>query len=153
MEWISAVWYRGSLHMRSLREVPNRKWKFSNHRKSRNNPENFQLWGSSLRCIFCFSFNQIFYKLLQKNLLKLPNRPKFKAKAKKSKNNFIPKNFKFIPLSKVFDLTERNPDLGGPDDRGSRHRDKRRAGDGWGTVESSQSLEEAVRRKYLWGWS
>ena len=60
--------------------------------------------------------------------LKLPNRPKFKAK--KSKKNFIPNNFKFIPLSKVFDLTERKPDLGGPDDRGSRLRDKRRAGDG-----------------------
>ena len=62
--------------------------------------------------------------------LKLPNRPKFKTKAKKSKNNFVPNNFEFIPLSKVFNLTERKPDLGGPDDRGSRHRDKRRPGDG-----------------------
>ena len=59
--------------------------------------------------------------------LKLLKRPKFKSKKSK---NFIPNNFKFIPLSKVFDMMERKPDLGGPDDRGSRHQDKRRAGDG-----------------------
>ena len=61
------------------------------------------------------------------NKLKLPKRPKFKAK--KSKNVF-PNNYRFIPLSKVFEMTERKPDLGGPDDRGSKHRDKRRVGAG-----------------------
>ena len=59
--------------------------------------------------------------------LKLLKRPKLKAK--KSKNVF-PNNFKFIPLSKVFEMTERKPDLGGPDDRGSSNRDKRRGGAG-----------------------
>ena len=53
------------------------------------------------------------------NKLKLPKRPKFKAK--KSKNVF-PNNYRFIPLSKVFEMTERKPDLGGPDDRGSRQK-------------------------------
>ena len=59
--------------------------------------------------------------------LKLLKRPKLKAK--KSKNVF-PNNFKFIPLSKVFEMTERKPDLGGPDDQGSSNRDKRRGGAG-----------------------
>ena len=66
----------------------------------------------------------------EKNLadkLKLLKRPKLKAK--KSKNVF-PNNFKFIPLLKVFEMTERKPDLGGPDDRGSSNRDKRRGGAG-----------------------
>ena len=36
-------------------------------------------------------------------------RPNFEGK--KSKNVF-PNNFKFIPLSKVFEMTERKPDLG-----------------------------------------
>ena len=59
--------------------------------------------------------------------LNLPKRPKLKAKKSK---NVLPNNFKFIPLSKAFEMTERKPDLGGPDDRGSKHRDKRRVGAG-----------------------
>ena len=65
-------------------------------------------------------------------------------------NIFTPSNTsKFIPLSKVFELSERKPDLGGPDDWGTRHWEKRREGDRWGAVAVKPTLEEAIRQKYL----
>ena len=40
--------------------------------------------------------------------LRLPKSPKLKAKKSK---NVLPNNFKFIPLSKTFEMTERKPEL------------------------------------------